>query len=162
MKFTTISDAYISPDHTKGIFPGAFIKDFRKTIEEDRLIVYFGLYFIKEEVEVKVNETSLLFDSNSQHAVLGINPTTDDEGNIIYEEVDLIEHLTNGGSLSDGEIIHVGYPTFEFVKSLFEGGSIDSPEIHLTEHPLKELAKGFLLEKVIFDMEPIKEQFKFE
>ena len=63
---------------------------------------------------------------------------------------------------SKGTVTDFGYPEYDYVKVLFDGGSIDNPEIHLTDNPLREIAKGFILNKLSFEGEPIGKQFKFE
>ena len=166
MKLVTIGDRYVSPNPTKGTFPNAFIKDFKKIIEEESFMVYFGLYWIKNSREIQVDETSLYFDENSERAYIGLNQKGQSEdGQPIFQQTKpLLEFIEQGGDLSQGVITDIGYPNYAIAKSFFDGGSIDRPEIHLSnkDRSLREVAKHFILNTLAFEGEAVGKQFKFE
>ena len=165
MKFVTINGNYISPNPTKGMFPNAYIKDFKKVIEDKSLIIYFGLYWIKNDQEVQVDETSLLFDENFETGYIGLGEKkteSEDEQPIFEQSKPLFEFVENGGDVSKGVIMNMGYPSHAIVKSFFNGGSLNSPEIHLADNNLKDIAKDFFLNMISFEGEAIGKQFKFE
>ena len=166
MKLVTIGDRYVSPNPRKGTFPNAFIKDFKKIIEEESFMVYFGLYWIKNGREIQVDETSLYFDENSERAYIGLNQKGQSEdGQPIFQQTKpLLEFIQQGGDLSQGVITDIGYPSYAIAKSFFDGGSIDRPEIHLSnkDRSLREVAKHFILNTLAFEGEAVGKQFKFE
>lgn len=174
MKLILRNNTYHNPI-TQDVFEGVYVEDgwLKDDPSNKELSLSFRLLYptIKKEIRVIENEVTTI--ETPIIKMLGETVIKFDKGSpsFVYIEnedgstrkADLFKYLTEGGKLNGKEKIEVGKSSYrDAIGYLLKDNIGDRLEISPNLDPLKrKLVEAFMLERVIFNGQPIGVQFKF-
>ena len=102
-----------------------------------------------EMIEKVVDSFTLHFNRNETIAMIMVNG----------EEIPLLDHLMSGGEYIEEDVVNFGYPSYSELEDFF----VDSFGLLVfKETPLKWFAQLWGLKHIVFDGQPIENNFTWE
>ena len=162
MKLVCKQGSYV-PNGNKGVFPGAFLKDTKKSVDgEEYLKVQFNLYYVVDGKEIRTNyKTSIEFDTTHVPTYVVTGEEEEITGEKIPQRTEVLEYITNGGSLDDALYIEYGKPSAKNTVQFFDTDTLRG-NLELLDTPLIEVVKGLLINTIYLDGQRIGANFEFE